>query len=912
MPGKQGTDDGQRPDPDRLLERLRDEEPPPQGRRRGRLKVFFGFAAGVGKTFSMLQDAQALRARGTDVVVGWVEPHGRVETEALLAGIERLPPRDVPYRGVTLRELDLDAALARRPGLLLVDELAHSNAPGSRHAKRWQDVEELRDAGIDVHTTLNVQHVESLNDVVAQITRVRVRETVPDSIIDRADDVEVVDITPEDLIQRLKDGKVYVPQQAERAIRHYFMPGNLTALRELALRRTAQRVDEQMVDYMRLHAIRGPWAAGERVLVGISEYPSDGLIRYARRLADRLRAPWAAIYVETARTHHLTESERDRLATMMRLAERLGGDAVTVPGADVATGMIDYAREHNYTHIVIAKARRSRWFQLLHGSIAHQLIRNGGDIGIHVIPEDRSKSGEIGSRRAAAATKPLVWSDGAAFGLGLAMVAAATVLGLAVQQWLHVSNITLIYLAAVLVTAIRTGLWPSLLACLLATLCYNFFFLPPLYTFTIADPNNVVALIAFALVSIITTNLTARVRAQALAASQRARSTDELYSFSRKLAGAVLIDDLLWATAYQIAAMLKVRVVLLMPEGDSIAVRAGYPPEDQLEDADLAAAKWAWQSAQPAGRGSDTLPGARWLFLPMRTGRGMLGVVGLDNDEAGPILTPDRRRLLDSLIDQAALAIERTALAQDVDRARLAAEAERLQSALLTSISHDLRTPLSSILGSASSLKSYGASLDEASKSELLDTIQEEAERLNRFISNLLDMTRLESGVLQPRFENVDVADVVGSSLDRARKVLGEHLVEIDLAADLPLVRADPVLLEQVLFNLLDNAAKYAPQHTTVRVEARASDRHVLVEIKDEGQGIPADDVDRIFDKFYRIRSADRKRAGTGLGLAICRGLVEAMGGTITAGNRSDRQGAVFVLSLPIGEASVALPEAAA
>jgi two-component system sensor histidine kinase KdpD len=480
-------------------------------------------------------------------------------------------------------------------------------------------------------------------------------------------------------------------------------------------------------------------------------------------------------------------------------------------------------------------------------------------------------------------------------------------LGLVLQRFLAVTNIALVFLTAVLTSAIAFGLWPALAACLASALAYNFFFLPPLYTFTIADPENVINLFFFAFAAVIVSNLTARVRNQAVVARGRAKMTENLYQFSRKLAGVVTLDDLLWATAYQIAAMLKVRVVLLLPEGESVEVRTGYPPEDTLDQADLAAAKWVWEHGRAAGRGSDTLPGAKRLFLPMRTGRGLVGVVGLDNDRTGPLLSPDERRLYDALADQASLAIERINLAQDVDRARIAAETEKLRSALLTSISHDLRTPLASILGSATTLKGYRKDLDETAQQQLIDTIQEEAERLNRFITDLLDMTKLEAGTIQPRTELIDLADIVGSALRRAGKFLARHRVDIDLKPDLPMVKLDPVLFEQVLFNLLDNAAKYAPVGTNIAIRAERAGKTVILSVADEGEGIPEADLERIFDKFYRVRAGDRQRAGTGLGLAICRGFVEAMGGTITAANRIDRSGAVFIIVMPAtAEAPVA------
>jgi two-component system sensor histidine kinase KdpD len=881
-----------RPSPDALLQAAQQDS-------RGRLKIFLGAAPGVGKTFEMLTAAQAKRREAIDVVVGVVETHGRVETQALLDGLEIIPRRHIDYKGHTLQEMDLDAILARRPQLALVDELAHSNAPDSRHPKRYMDVEELLAAGIDVYSTLNIQHVESLNDVVARITRIRVRETVPDSIIDRADEIEVIDLTPEDLAQRLREGKVYVPHQAERAVRHYFSPGNLTALRELALRRTAQRVDDQMVNYMQRHAIPGPWAAGERVLVCISGGPgSMEVVRHGRLIADRLKAPWAAVHVETTRNLHMTEAERAVTAEALRLAQRLGADTVTLPGQDVATTVAEYARANNYSHIVIARSPKSWWRDLLFGSITDRLVRQAGGANVHVIPSQ--KPTRQPDARVAAEPPERQPVDARAYIGSLAAVVAALAVALVLRQTLAVSSIALTFLTAVLVSAVAYGLWPSLFACLVSVLAYNFFFLPPLYTFTIADPENVVALFFFAVVALIASNLTARVRSQAIAARQRARTAEDLYLFSRKLAVAANLDDLLWATAYQIALMLKVRVVILLPDGDTITVRAGFPPEDTLDAADIAAAKWSWEKNHAAGRGADTLPGAKRLFLPMQTGRGVVGVIGVDRDEPGPLLTPEQSRLLDALADQAALAIERVNLVEDVDRARLEAESDRLRQALLTSISHDLRTPLASILGSASSLASPGAPLDDAVRAALIATIQDEAERLNRFIGNLLDMTRLESGRLKPSLGMIDLSDVIGAALQRAGKILADHRVELDLEAGLPMLALDMVLFEQVLFNLLDNAAKHAPAGSLIRLLAWREDRLVKLQVIDEGEGIPEAALEHIFDKFYRARGDDRRRAGTGLGLAICRGFVEAMGGTITAGNRRDRSGAVFTITLPV------------
>jgi len=904
----QRRDTEQRPVPEALLEAARRED---SGA--GKLKVFVGAAPGVGKTYEMLQQARARKKDGFDVVIGVIETHGRKETEALLDGLEVIPRRRIEHKGQWLEEMDLDALIARRPQIALVDELAHTNAPGSRHPKRYLDVGELLDRGIDVYTTVNIQHIESLNDVVAQITHVRVRETVPDAVFDRADAVELIDLTPDDLIQRLKEGKVYVPRQAERALQHYFSPGNLTALRELALRRTADRVDEQLLTHMQAHAISGPWAAGERILICVSEDArAAGLVRYAKRLADRLHAPWTALYVETRRSLQLDDEQRDRIADTLRLAQTLGAEPITIPGGDrrIADDVLAYAQSNNITQIIIGKSTRSRFFEIVNGSVVHDLVRRSGNISVHVIAGDMVDGEPIPRKTVTAAQRaqPLEIRPYAASVLA---VAIALGVGHLVHPWLGIENVDLVFLTAIVAVAVRFGLWPSLFTSVIASLCYNFFFMAPLYTLTIADPTNVGAFVFFILMAGVVSNVAARVRTQALTAMDRARTTESLYTFSRKLAGVGTLDDVLWATAYQTALMLKVRVVLLLPQNDTIVVMAGYPPEDMLDEADLAAAKWAWQSNRPAGRGSDTLPGARRLFLPMRTGRGAVGVVGIDSDRPGPLLTPDERRLLDALIDQGALAIERVHLVEDMDRVERTMETERLRSALLTSISHDLKTPLAAILGSAGTLRDLSPKLSDAEKADLLATVIDESERLNRFIANLLDMTRLESGAVVPNTAPHDLGEIVGSALRRAGKILAHHRVELELASDLPMVELDAVLFEQVLFNLLDNAAKYAPAGTTIRVQSWRDGQSVCLRILDEGEGIPLGDLENIFDKFYRVQKGDHVQAGTGLGLAISRGFVEALNGTIAAANRADRSGAAFTITLPIVEETRQLDTAA-
>ena len=715
----------QRPSPDALLAKASKEE-----NRAARLKIFLGAAPGVGKTFEMLQEARARLKDGADVVAGVVETHGRPETEALVEGFEVVPRHRLEYKGRQLEEMDLDALLRRRPKLALVDELAHTNVAGSRHPKRYMDVEELLRNGIDVYTTLNVQHVESLNDVVAQITHVRMRETVPNSILDRADDIELVDITPDDLIQRLREGKVYVPKQAERALEHFFSPANLTALRELALRRTAERVDEQLLMEMQSRAISGPWPAGDRLLVCVSEDPrAAGLVRYTKRLADRLHAPWTALYVETKRSLQLTEEERDRVADTLRLAQALGGEQVTIPGGDgrIADDVIAFAQANNITQVIVGKSTRSRWFELLNGSVVRDLSRACGNISLHVIAGEEIAGEPLPKKtvRTALGRDPYRRQALRLRVAGRRRRCRRERAALAVDRRAE-------HRPRILdgCRCHRRALWPMAFA---------------------PRQRGVGALLQFLFHRAVLHLLDRRPekchchcflhhrgdrRFQCRGACPyacgtsmaRARTTESLYVFSRKLAGVGTLDDLLWATAYQTALMLKVRVVLLLPEDGSIAVKAGYPPEDILDEADLAAAKWAWEHDRPAGRGSDTLPGAKRLFLPMRTGRGAIGVVGIDSDKPGPLLTPDQRRLLDALIDQAALAIERVHLVDDLDRAKRREEADRLRAALLTSISHDLKTPLAAIVGAAGALKDLSPQLDDKAKIDLFATILDESE----------------------------------------------------------------------------------------------------------------------------------------------------------------------------------------
>ena len=852
----------------------------------------------------MLEAAQVRKHEGIDVVVGVVETHGRPETEELLQGLEIMPRRQIEYRKKSFEEMDLDAILARRPQLVLVDELAHTNVPGSRHAKRYFDVEELLAAGIDVYTAVNIQHLESLNDTVAQIIGTRIRETVPDSMLDRAAEIELVDLSPEELLQRLREGKVYVPDQAQRAMHRFFRLGNLNALRQLALRRTAERVDEQMQTYMHAHAIPGPWAAGERILVCVSPSPlSPRLIRAARRMADRRHAEWLAVYVETPRHYRLPDADRDRVAQTLRLAERLGGEAATIPGQDVAEELIRYAHSQNITEIILGKSLRSRWSELWHGSLVHSVVRKSGNIDVYIINggDGEPQVSSTAPTRQRPAIHPYVGSAGA---VGLALLTAKLL-----EWFLSLPELALVFLTAVLFSAVTWGLRPSILASILSVCAYNFFFVPPVYTFTVAGLRDLLNLIVFLIVAILTSNLTSRVRDQAEAAKRREARTAALYALSRQIAAAAELPDVLQAIVTYVAQILGAKVVIWLPEADQIRLRATHPADINLTESERAAATWAWQHNQPAGRGADTLPGGDWFYLPLTSGHNTVGVLGLQFDTPEMVISPDQRRLLQALAGQAAVAIERTRLVREMEQARLLTATERLRDALLSTISHDLRTPLVSIIGAVSSLLTYGATYEENARRELLLTIQEEAERLNRFVGNLLDMMRLESGALELKREWVEIGDVIGTALSRLTRPPDRHQFVVEVEPDLPLLRLDFVLIEHVLLNLLENAAKYSPAHTTIRVSAQRQGQSIIVQVADEGIGVPRADQERIFDKFYRVQRGDRHGAGTGLGLSICRGIVEAHGGQIAARSPANGKGTVFAVTLPLEKEQPAMAE---
>jgi two-component system sensor histidine kinase KdpD len=885
-----------RPDPDALLARVQEEE---ARKRRGKLKVFFGAAAGVGKTYAMLEAAREQRRHGVDVVVGYVELHGRAETEALLEGLEVLPRRTLEYRGASLPEFDLDAALARRPALVVVDELAHTNAPGARHAKRWQDVVELLDAGIDVYTTVNVQHVESLNDVVAKITGVVMRETVPDSVFEQADEVELIDLPPDDLLQRFREGKVYLPDQAREAIENFFRKGNLIALRELALRATADRVDAQMRVYRRDHAITGVWPTAERVLVCVGPAPySARLVRAAKRMADQLGAEWIAAFVETPAMLRLPPEARDSVAQTLRLAELLGAQTITLSGETMSEAILVYAGDRNVTKIVVGKPTRTLWQRVLLGSIVDALVQGSGDIDVYVISGGR----EDGSRPTSARRRQLP-TDWTAYARAVGVVALATGLSWMLAPVSELSNLVMIYLLGIIAVAMRTGRGPSLLAAVLSVAAFDFFFVPPFLTFAVSDARYVFTFLVMLVVGLVISGLTVRTRTQAAAALHRERRTAALYAMSRELASTRGVDALLAVGVRHVGEVFTSQVGVVVPAGDAGTLTPWTGGQFELDASELGVARWVYEHRQPAGLGTATLPGASALYVPLLASTGPVGVLGLRPADRHALDAPERLHQLETFASQVALALERARLAQDTQDAEVRIETERLRNSLLSSVSHDLRTPLATITGAVTTILDDPGRLDAGTRRELLESVREEADRLNRLVQNLLEMTRLESGALQLRRELHPVEEVVGAALGRVGKRLGDRRVTTQVPPDLPLVPMDDVLIEQVLVNLLDNVIKYTPPRSPVDIIATAGERNVTVELRDHGPGLPPGTEGKVFDKFYRAQR-DGER-GAGLGLAICRGIVQAHGGKIWAQNIPDG-GVAFLFTLPLGDPKAA------
>jgi two-component system sensor histidine kinase KdpD len=878
-----------RPDPDDLLARVQAEE---RQRERGHLKIFFGYAAGVGKTYAMLEAAHQRKNEGVDVVVGYVETHQRVETENMMQGLEVIPPKNISYRNIQLPEMDIDQVLNRKPYLVLVDELAHTNAPGSRHAKRYQDVEELLSAGINVYTTLNIQHLESLNDIVAQITGTKVRETIPDSVIDEVTDIELIDLPTDELLNRLKEGKVYIPEQAERAIEKFFRQGNLTALRELTMRRAAERVDDQMLDYMGKRAIPGPWPAGERLLVCISPGAvSERLIHTARRLADELKAEWFAIFVETPQQAKMSTEQRDRVDHMLQLAEELGAKCITIPGQSVAETVTNYARNQNITKIIIGKSRHSRWSEFLRGSVADQLIRHSGPIDVYFVNSEARPS----SKQPEPFWQPhRPWRR---YLLGIALVAGATVLCALVAPYISPTNLVVVYLLSTVVAAVFLGRGPAILTSVLSVVVFDFFFVPPSLTLAVSDTEYILTFLGLLAVSLVISYLTAQVREQADAAQKREAQTAALYELGHDLTAAVGLEAVAKTIIDHIGQIYSREVALFLPENSDLKL---YMASQDLSVAEneLAVANWSFEHSQQAGRGTDTLPDASMYYQPLKTTRGVIGVLGIKPIGMNTYLSPDQKRILDAFTNQVALAIEGAQLVEQAHQTELLEVTEKLQTALLNSISHDLRTPLVSITGALSSMEEAGPALDEEVRKSLIETAREEAERLNRLVGNLLDITRLEAGAMQLHREACDVQELIGSALEQIGTPLKNRQVNVEISPKVPLVSLDFVLFSRVLVNVIDNALKYSPLEKTIEIRARVSKQDLEISIADRGEGIPVDDLERIFDKFYRVQRPDNV-SGTGLGLSISKGIVEAHGGSISAENRRGG-GAIFTIRVPL------------
>lgn len=876
-----------RPDPDALLA-LAEKD------RRGKLTIFVGAAPGVGKTYAMLARASRLSAEGIDIVVGVVETHGRSETAALLEGLELLPQREVLHRGKRLEEFDLDAALARRPRIIIVDELAHSNAGDSRHPKRHQDVVELINAGIDVWTALNIQHLESLADLVTQITGVTVRERVPDVVLKKADEVVLVDLPPSELIERLREGKVYLPDSARRAADRFFRLGNLTALRELALRRTADRVDDQMVDYLRQNAIEGPWATSERLIVCVGpDDLSEKVVRVASRMASGLNAPWIVVSIDRADREAQDRQSLQRTEQTLRLAEQLGAETRRIIGNDFVKEILKLARREHATQVVIGARRQTGWWRFMSRSLPDALSREAAGLGLYLVTPDKGQKPPKTFHLPR--TNLFSLQRSALIAAGFVLVTAA--LARLVDQFVELPNISLLFLLAVLGASVTGGYLSAFVAALLSTLAYNFLFIDPLHTFTVAAPHEVFALFAFLAVAVVAGGFASRIREQGEVARVRATALQSLYDFSRKLSSTGKAEDAIWVTVSQLQASLKRNAVLLLPEKGDLRIAAAWPPDTELAVTDITAARWAQDKQEPAGHGTGTLPNSRFEFRPLLSPHGVVGVCGIE--QTSERLDINAERALSAILDQTAIAIDRARLSEESIAQAARLEGERYREALLSSISHDLRTPLATITGAVTSLRQLGDRMSPESRDDLLQSIEEEGSRLSRFVANLLDMTRIEAGTLRPKNEWLDVADVVQSAVERARKYFPAHPIETGIAADLPLIEGDSVLLGQVLFNLLDNAVKYGGEEP-VSVYARRDGRDVLISVTDLGRGIPTEDLDRVFEKFYRRGNADGRAPGTGLGLSIARGFVDAMGGRIHAESPAVRKkGTRIVMRFP-------------
>ncbi|HVA45109.1 MAG TPA: sensor histidine kinase KdpD [Pirellulales bacterium] len=883
-----------RPNPDAVLAQVQAEE---ARAGRGKLKIFFGFSAGVGKTYTMLETARRDVSSGRDVWIGVVETHGRSDTAALLLGMDIIPLREIDYRGVKLKEFDLDGARERRPELLVVDELAHTNAPGSRHAKRWQDVEELLAAGIDVYTTMNVQHLESLNDVIAQITGVVVQETVPDAVLEKADEIELVDLPPEDLLDRFRHGQVYVPAQAERALQSFFRKSNLVALRELALRQMADRVNADVQRARLGGASPQVWPTAERLLVCVSPSPlSPRVVRTAKRMATSLRADWIAAYVEPSDPEVLDVKARQRLAQNLRLAEQLGAEIVTLAGSNPADELLSYARQRNVTRIVVGKSGHPSWRRLFRGNLIDDLLRNSREIDIHVIhgvevPEGKPPPPE---------QHVIAWHQ---YARALAVVAVCGLVDAAIFRLkLAEANLVMVLLLGVVYSAARYGRGPGILASIASVLLFDFFFVLPYLTFAVSDTQYLLTFVVMFGIAVLISTLTSRVREQAQLSRERARRTEALFHMSQRLTGQVGTHQLAGVALQQLTAIFAGDVALFLPDEEKrLKLAVGSHADFALRENEVAVAQWVFAHQQQAGMGTNTLPSAHALYLPLVGSQGSVGVLAIRPADPDQLLIFDQRQLLETFASQIALALEREQLAAQVQAVLLQAEAERLRSSLLASVSHDLRTPLAVITGASSSLLESDGTLAPETRRELIQTIFDDSNRLTRLVDNLLDMTRIESGSVVLNKQPHIIEEIIGSALRRLAKPLTGRQIKTHLPDNLPLTPLDEMLIEQVLTNLLENVQKYTPAGSPIDISAWPQEGQLIVEVADRGPGIPDDERDLIFEKFYRGQAAavDGRR-GAGLGLAICKAIITAHGGRIWAENRAGG-GARFCFSLPVG-----------
>lgn len=898
----------ERPDPDVLLARVEREQ---AKARRGRLKIFFGAAAGVGKTYAMLLAARERRTENLDVVVGLVETHGRHETQILLEGLEVIPTRQISYKGTTLQEFDIDAALKRCPAIILVDELAHTNAPGCRHPKRWQDIHELLEAGIDVYTALNVQHLESLNDDVGQISGIRVWETVPDTVFEDADEIELVDLPPDELLLRLKEGKVYLPQQVQHAIQNFFRKGNLIALRELALRQTASRVDAQMLDYRENNAIRDVWQVGERILVCIGPNSlAERLVRAGKRLASGLRADWIVAYVETPELERLAAEKRDSVLRILRLAEQLGAKTITLSSPTMSEAIIRFARERNINKILIGKPSRRGWRRWLLGSVVDELISHAHNINIYLLgsphlgdQDELENDSALFKKNALPGLTQRLPSKARKRYRGYAWAVATTLLSTSIAHAMHgrleQANLVMVFLLGVVYVATRFGRGPSILASLLGVGIFDLMFVRPYYSFSVADSQYLVTLTAMLVIGIVISNLMANVRSQAKVAGHRERRASVLYDISKDLASSQTEEDVVRTAVKHLYSEFSSRNVILFPDDNGRLIYPKHHAMSQsLRNTDLSVAQWVFDHNEMAGQGTNTLPGSQAIYFPICNEDQVQGVLALLPVNLRRVFLPEQQRLLETFLRQIGQALARIRFAEQAKLSHLQIEAERLRNSLLSAISHDLRTPLATIIGSASTLAEDDGHLRQLDKQELSRAIVDEAERMSSLVNNILDMAKLEAGILELNKQWHPVEEIIGTVLTRMQKQLIGRRVKVKLPPGIPMVFVDAVMIEQVLINLLENAVRYTPAESDLEINAKLSEHTAEISVTDHGPGIQKGQEERLFQKFYQARH-EAAQSGVGLGLAICRAIVEVHGGRIYA-NNSTEGGAVFTFVLPL------------